>query len=334
MKKGLIVMMVAAAVTGMACRAPQAAAPQAAVAPDKVTLMLDWTPNTNHTGVYVALAKGWYKEQGIDLEIQQPGAATVPNQVVAEGEAQFAVSFQEQVTLDRSQGLPVVAVAAVLQHNTSGFAGAAGSGITSVASLVGKRYGSFGSPWEQPFLDALMKCAGLDAGSIQFIQLGPTSDYRALLGRDIDFTWIYYAWDGIAAEVAGHPYDTVMLKDHTDCVPDYYTPVIITSEKQIAGSPALVKRFMHATAQGYQFAIQHPDEAAGLLIQQVPELATSADIVKASARWLAGQYQAGAPRWGEQKLEVWRRFGDFALKAKILDKPVDPAAAFTNDFLP
>jgi ABC-type nitrate/sulfonate/bicarbonate transport system substrate-binding protein len=296
--------------------------------------MLDWTPNTNHTGFYVALAKGYYDEEGIDLEIQQPGTAVVPNQVVAEDKVQFAVSAQEQVTLDRGQGLPIVSIAAIIQHNTSGFASTQDSGIQTVEDLAGKRYGAFGLPYEKPFLDALMQCAGADASSIEYIQLGPSSDYRALLGSEIDFSWIFYAWDGVAAEVAGNPYNVIMLKDHTDCVPDYYTPLILTSEKLIAANPDLVKRFMRATSKGYDFAIQNPDEAADILLQQVPELQSSADIVKASQKWLAPQYKAEAARWGEQRAEVWQKFAEFALNARILDKPIDTTKVFSNDYLP
>jgi ABC-type nitrate/sulfonate/bicarbonate transport system substrate-binding protein len=155
-----------------------------------------------------------------------------------------------------------------------------------------------------------------------------------LLGREIDFAWIFYAWDGIAAEVAGNPYSIIMLKDHTDCVPDYYTPLILTNEKLIASNPDLVKRFMRATSKGYDFAIKNPDDAANILMQQVPELKSSADIVKASQKWLAPQYQAEAKRWGEQSGDVWDKFAGFALDAKILDKPMDAAKAFSNNFLP
>ncbi len=319
-----------------ACRAPQPATPAntPAPAPQKVTLMLDWTPNTNHTGFYVALAKGWYQEEGIALDIQQPGATVVPNQVVAERQALFGVSSQEQVVIDRSQNLPIVSIAAIIQHNTSGFASVKDAGIQRPADLAGKRYGAFGLPFEQPFLDALLKCDGADAGTIQTIQLGPTSDYRAMLGREIDFAWIFYAWDGIAAEVTGAPYNVIMLSDHADCVPDYYTPLIITSESLIAENPNLVQRFLRATARGYDFAIRNPDEAATILLEQVPELQTSADIVRASARWLAPRYQAEAGRWGEQKRETWRTFADFSKRAGILSGDMDVDKAFSNAFLP
>ncbi|MCS7060940.1 MAG: ABC transporter substrate-binding protein [Anaerolineae bacterium] len=335
-----VVLLLAVGTLLAACRAPQAAQPTQPPAaapsptPTKVTLMLDWTPNTNHTGFYVALTKGWYREEGIELEIQQPGATVVPNQVVAERQALFGVSSQEQVTLDRAQGLPIVSIAAIIQHNTSGFASVKEAAIQRPADLAGKRYGAFGLPFEQPFLNALLKCDGADAGTIQTVQLGPTSDYRAMLGREIDFAWIFYAWDGVAAELAGTPYNVIMLSDYTECVPDYYTPLIITSESLMAENPELVRRFMRATARGYQFAISNPDEAAAALLEQVPELQTSADIVKASARWLAPRYQADAPRWGEQKVETWRAFAEFAKQAGIISGEFNAEQAFNTDFLP
>ena len=337
MTRRLFTLLLAATLVA-ACRAPQRppATPGATqpAAPGKVTLMLDWTPNTNHTGFYVALAKGWYTDEGIDLEIQQPGTTVVPNQIVAEQKAQFGVSSQEQVVLDRSQGLPVVSIAAIIQHNTSGFASVQDANIHKPADLAGKRYGAFGLPYEQPFLDALLKCDGADASTIQTVQLGPTSDYRAMLGREIDFSWIFYAWDGVAAEVAGNPYNIIMLSDYTHCVPDYYTPLILTSETLAADHPDLVKRFMRATSRGYDFAINNPDEAATILLEQVPELQTSADIVKASAQWLAPRYKADAARWGEQKAEVWSQFANFAKQAGILTADIDTTTAFSNDFLP
>ncbi len=337
-----------AALALAACAAPTPAAPppapqqptQAAqpspAALDKVTLILDWTPNTNHTGIYVALEKGWYREEGIDLSIQQPGTTLLPNQIVAEGQAQFGISSQEQIVLDRSQGLPIVSIAAIIQHNTSGFAAPSEVKVERPADLVGKRYGAFGAPFERPFLEALLRCDGVASpeDQVEFVQLGPTSDYRAMLGREIDFAWIFYGWDGVAAELEGKPYRVLMLSDYANCVPDYYTPLIFTSEKLIADNPDLVRRFLRATARGYQFAIEQPEEAAEMLLKAVPELQPTAEIVKASARWLAPRYQAKAPRWGEQKEEVWRNFITFAAQAGIIQTEIDATKAFSAAFLP
>ena len=88
---------------------------------EKITVMLDWVPNTNHTGLYVAKDKGYFKEQGLEVEIIQPSEGGT-SQLVATGKAQFGVSYQEDVTMARANGIPVVSIAAVIQHNTSGFA--------------------------------------------------------------------------------------------------------------------------------------------------------------------------------------------------------------------
>src|SRR5258706_7231846 len=110
-----------------------------------VNLMLDWTPNTNHLGIYVAQAKGYYKDANLTVEIQQPGDVQV-EQVVASGKAQFGVSYQEQATYSRAQNVPIVSIAAIVQHNTSGFAAEHSKhALKTPADLNGLRYGSFGS---------------------------------------------------------------------------------------------------------------------------------------------------------------------------------------------
>lgn len=83
--------------------------------------MLDWTPNTNHTGLYVAKEKGYFKQEGLDVNIVKPGE-TGADQLVASGKAEFGVGYQEGITQARIQGVPIVSIAAIIQHNTSGFA--------------------------------------------------------------------------------------------------------------------------------------------------------------------------------------------------------------------
>src|SRR3972149_1259134 len=106
-----------------------------------VTLMLDWVPNTNHTGIFVAQEKGYFKEAGLDVKIIQPGEVR-PEAAVASGTAHFGISFQEYVTLARADKIPIVSIAAVLQHNTSGFASLADLKVDSPADFEGLRYGT------------------------------------------------------------------------------------------------------------------------------------------------------------------------------------------------
>ena len=296
-----------------------------------VTFMLDWVPNTNHTGIFVAEANGYFEESGLAVEIIQPGEV-YPEAAVASGVADFGISFQEMVTLARADDVSIVSIAAVLQHNTSGFASAADLNVTSPADFEGLRYGAFGTPFEDPTLEVLMKCAGGDFSQLEIVNTG-WADPLALIAEDqIDMAWIFYGWQGFQAQQQGVDLNVVMMEDYFDCIPDYYTPVVIANEDTIANKPEVVKAFMEALSRGYDSAIQNPGEAAELLLAAVPEL--DAELVKASQDWLSKYYQADAPRWGEQKESVWQDYTDWMVEHGILSAPISASDAFTNEFLP
>ncbi|MGE5453895.1 MAG: ABC transporter substrate-binding protein, partial [Methylocystaceae bacterium] len=242
----------------------------------KLTVTLDWTPNTNHTGLYVAQSQGFYNAQGLEVDIIQPGEAGALG-LVGASKAQFAVSYQEEVILARAQGVPVVAVAAIIQHNTSGFAAPVDRGIKSPADFAGKRYGGWGGPSEQATLDLLMTKAGKKADTISMVNIG-TTDFFAAVRRDIDFSWIYWGWTGIEAEQRGMKLDYIPLKD-LDPVLDYYTPVLVANEKWLQDNPETARHFLAATSQGYNFSRRQPEAAADILLQVAPEL--NPELVKA-----------------------------------------------------
>ncbi|QCT01168.1 NMT1/THI5 like domain protein [Paenibacillus algicola] len=294
-----------------------------------VTLMLDWTANTNHTGLYAARDLGYYEEEGLNVSIVQPGAGGT-DAMVAAGQAEFGVSYQESVTLARTQDVPLVSIAAVIQHNTSGFAAPVDRNMKTAADFEGKKYGGWGSPVEEAVMKSMMDQEGADVSKVQMINLGD-ADYFTAVKRDIDFAWIFYAWTGIEAELRGEPLDMIYVKDYSEAL-DYYTPVLVTSEDLIAQQPELVKAFMRATAKGYQYAIDQPEAAAALLSKAVPEL--DQELVLASQKWLSPKYQDDAARWGEQKAEVWKGYADWMFERELLDKQIEADQAFTNDFLP
>jgi ABC-type nitrate/sulfonate/bicarbonate transport system substrate-binding protein len=296
-----------------------------------VTLMLDWVPNTNHTGLFVAQDNGYFADAGLQVDIVQPGEVYA-EQAVAGGAADFGVSFQEQLTLARADEVPLVSIAAILQHNTSAFAARAGLGGNRPAGWEGLRYGSFGSPFERPTIGGLMQCEGADVGEVDWVQTGFTDPLSLLEQEQIDLAWIFYGWQGIQAEQMGIDLNVVMMADYFDSVPDFYTPVVITSEAKIAERPDLVAAVLRALSRGYTFAAEHPDEAAEVLLSAVPELDRA--LAKASQRWLSDYYIAEASRWGEQKESVWRDYADWMVAQGIMTTPVAPEDAFTNRFLP
>lgn len=293
-----------------------------------VTVTLDWTPNTNHTGLYVALEQGLFKAEGLDVKIVQPGAGSA-DQIVATGKSEFGISYQENITRARSEGIPLVSIAAVIQHNTSGFASLKKDKILSPKDFEGKRYGSWDSPSELAVLQALMQKSGADFSKVKTIS--GITDFFNTIGRDADFEWIYAGWDGEEAKLRNLELNFIALKD-LDPVMDFYTPVICTNESLIQTKPELVKSFMIATTAGYRFAITHPEQAADILLKHAPEL--KPELVKASQKYLSTQYQAESPTWGYQKPEVWQRFADWMLEKQLLKTKIDIHKAFTNEFLP
>lgn len=319
------VIMMASLIIG--CSAPTSTATKKL---QKVTVMLDWVPNTNHTGLYVAKDKGFYKEQGLDVEILQPGQGTTADQLVASGKADFGVSYQEGVTQARATDVPLVSLAAVIQHNTSGFASLKKANINTPKDFEGKKYGGWGSPMEEAMLKAVMQKYGADYGKMQNITLG-TAGFFTTIGRDADIEWIYYAWDGIEAKRRGIDINLMTLKD-LDPALDYYTPVLVTNEQHIKEDPELVKKFIAATAKGYEWTIENPDGAAEILLKNAPEL--EPQLVKMSQEWLSKKYQEDAPQWGVQKEAVWSNYTKWLYDRGLIPKMIEPEKAFTNEFLP
>jgi ABC-type nitrate/sulfonate/bicarbonate transport system substrate-binding protein len=327
LKKWVCVIMAAVTVVSLAgCAGPQATATPQRI---KAILSLDWVPNTNHTGFYVAQEKGWYAEEGVDLEIQIPSDPAAALKQVAYGNTEFGVSFQEEVTIARANDIPVVSIAAIIQHNTSAFASLAETGITRAKDIEGKRYASYGLPIERPILGQLMACDGGDIDKVEFIDVGFDA-YPALVGKRADLAWIFMGWDGIQAEITGVKLNTLPL--YGSCVPDYYTPLIIAGESTLQNKADLVRRFLAATVRGYEYAIAHPEESAEILLRASPE--SDPELVRRSQAWLSPRYQDDAPHWGQQTLQVWQEFANFMAAHDLVAKAIDPQQAFTNDFLP
>lgn len=296
-----------------------------------IRLMLDWVPNTNHSGLFVAQDEGYFEAEGLDVEIIQPGEVYA-EQAVASGAADFGISFQEQVTLAAANGVPLVSIAAILQHNTSGFASRGKLGVSSPADWEGLRYGAFGSPFEAPTLQGLMACDGGDFQQLEIVETGFTDPLALLQQEQIDLAWIFYGWQGIQAEQQGIDLDIVRMDDYFDCIPDYYTPVLITSRAVLESRPETARAFLRAASRGYTEAAADPERAAAAVLAAAPEL--DPVLVRLSQAWISPRYQAEARRWGEQSPATWQAYADWMTDNGILEGRVDMANTFTNEFLP
>ena len=299
-----------------------------------ITIVLDWTPNTNHTGIFVAQAKGYFEDAGLKVNIVQPpedGAVTL----VASGKAQFGVSFQDSLApaFVGDTALPVTAVAAVIQHNTSGIISRAGEGMHTPKGLEGKKYATWDLDVEKATIRDVMKADGGNFDLVQLIPSTVTDEVSALQSGSVDAIWIFYGWAGVACQVAGLDTDYFEFAD-IDPAFDYYTPVIIGNDAWLAEHPETAKAFVAALSKGYTDAVNNPKEAADILMNAAPELKANSQLVYASQQYLAKEYIADAARWGEFDGSRWAAFFNWLNKNDLLAEKIDPNHGFTNSFLP
>ena len=297
----------------------------------KLKLVLDWTPNTNHTGLYVAMDKGYYKDAGIELEIVQPpedGAEVL----VASGKADFGISFQDTMAgaLSKDSPLPIKAVAAITQHNTSGIMSRKGDGITTPKGLEGKKYATWDLPIEKAILKNVVEKDGGDFAKVELIPSTVTDEVSALSTKQIDAVWVYYGWAGISAKEKGFDFDYFAFKDINPTF-DYYTPVLITNDDMIKNNSDIVKKFLEATKKGYEFAAGNPQDAAEILLKYAPEI--DSKLANASQEYLSTCYIDKDIPWGYIDSERWKNFYRWINDNNLLEHRIDEGAGLDNEFI-
>lgn len=297
---------------------------------EDVTVILDYTANTNHTGMYVALDQGYYEEAGLNVNIIEPTEGATET-LIAVGKGDFGISYQEDVTiaLTSADPLPIKAIATLIQHNTSGFVTYADKDITSPADFEGKTYAGWGGPGEAAVLEAVMTQAGADFSTLNMV-ISDGSGFEALKDR-VDVMWFFEAWDNVQCQLNDFPINYMPVRD-LDPRLDYYTPIIIASDETLAERPEMVRQFLAATQKGYLYAIEHPDEAAEILNKYVPDY--SLEMLQISQNYLADKYMEDTDRWGVMKDEVWDHYTQFMAEYGIIDTEIPAADCYTNEFLP
>ncbi|NLV86814.1 MAG: ABC transporter substrate-binding protein [Clostridiales bacterium] len=297
---------------------------------EQVTVILDYLPNTNHTGIYAALELGYYEDLGLDVRIVEP-ADGVTATLVAEGKGQFGISYQEDViyALDCEEPLPIKAISTIIQHNTSGFASYKDKDILGPEDFNGKVYAGWGAPSEEAVIKAVMDKAGADFSSLSMVT-SDGSGYSVLKDK-VDIMWFFWAWDGIASELAGVPVNYIELKE-LDPRLDYYTPVIITNNNIIENNPDLAGKFMEATSKGYKYAIENPIKSAGIIHKYAPEY--DLEMLTKSQLYLSEKYSEGSEVWGLMTDNVWQNYMEFMKEYALIENEIQPQDCYTNQFIP
>ena len=296
----------------------------------KIKIVLDWVPNTNHTGLYVAKDLGYFKEEGLDVEIVQPpeGSTTA---LIGAGGAEFGISFQDTLakSFAKENPVPVTAVAAILQHNTSGIISLKEKGIDSPKKLEGKKYATWEDNIEQAILKKLVTD---DKGDFSKVKLIPytITDVVTGLKTDVDAVWVYYAWDGIATKRAGLQTNFLKIRDYAKEL-DYYSPVIIANNDFLKKNPEIAKKVLKAIKKGYEYAMKNPEKSAKILVKNSPEL--DINLVTDSQKWISKEYQSDAKEWGIIDGNRWNRFYEWLYKNKAVEREIPKDFGYSNEYL-
>ena len=297
----------------------------------KISIVLDWTPNTNHTGLFVAKELGYFKEEGLEnVEIVQPpeGSTTA---LIGAGGAQFGISFQDTLakSFSNDSPVPVTTVAAIIQHNTSGIISLKDKGIDSPKKLEGHKYATWDDEIEKAILKKIITDDGGDFSKVKMIP-NTVTDVVMALKTDIDAVWVYYAWDGVATELAGLQTNFLNFADYGKEL-DYYSPVIIANNDYLKKNPEEAKKVLRAIKKGYEYAIANPEEAAKILVKNAPEL--KLELVIKSQKWLASKYKADVAEWGVIDQNRWDLFYEWLFKNGLIKKEIPKGYGFSNDYL-
>lgn len=310
-----------------------------AAAQEKLSVALDWTPNTNHVGLYVAQAQGWFDDAGLDVEIL-PYTDTSSGTLVAAGVAEFgilsAVGFHSQ----RATGADMTAVMAVVQHETGRvvFNGERDD-IQRPADLDGKIYAGFGSAWENALLSTIIRNDG-GQGVFDTVTLG-TSAYEALANGSVDFTLEVSTWEGVNSVLLNRPQRAFRYADYG--VPDQHTTFLAGNGTWLAQNPDTARAFVQAAQRGYDFAVNNPQEAAESLIAETSGMLTNPYLVRASMKALVegGYLQDPGEAVGLIDDTMFANITGFLFDAGIMrgedGRPLelrpDVSAWFTNEYL-
>lgn len=288
-----------------------------------ISLLLDWKPNTNHTGFYVAKEKNFYSENGLDLTILNPTQTTTTT-LVGTGRADFGISYANDVIYARNANIPIVVLAAIIQSDTSCLVWRKTAHISGPRDFEERRYGGWGSPEEIATLKYIMEKNHADFSKIKMLNSGMT-DFLLATMKNVDFTWEYKAWGILNAQINHVAVETYCPSEHFPEL-NKPSPLLITNEKMIKEHPDLVKRFLLATEKGYEIAIKNPEQASQILLKAIPEL--DAHLVQTSAQFLAPLYQGKAKHWGDLDKNKFEAYAQWMKQVGLIQ-----AVPRTKDYL-
>jgi putative hydroxymethylpyrimidine transport system substrate-binding protein len=326
---GRVLAVTAALVLGLAAGCGEDAR-QGASARQPVELMLDYFPNADHAGIYAAQAGGHFARGGLDVTIRQPPDPAAPLKQVAAGRVDLAISYEPEVLRARDQGLPVVAVAALVQAPLTSVMSLPKAGIDGPADLRGKRVGTAGIDYQSAYLKTILGAAGVAPGAVSERNVGFSLTPALLTGRVDAVLGAFWNYEGTELRLKGR--DPRILRMEDVGVPPYDELVIVANERSLSERGGRVRAFLAALERGTADLERDPDGALKGLLEANRELEPrlQREVVKVTLPLFVAP--AGKP-YGYQDPREWGAFGDWMRERRLVQRG-GAEGAFTNDYLP
>lgn len=247
---------------------PPASAATSTVSAEKVTIMLDWFVNPDHAPLVIAKAKGFFADEGLDVDLQAPADPNDPPKLVAAGKADLAVSYQPQLHLQAAEGLPVVRVGTLVATPLNSVVALKGGPIASLKDLKGRKIGYSVGGFEDAVLGAMLESAGLKLSDVELVNINFSLSPAIYAGQVDAVIGAFRNFELNQMDLAGKP--GVAFYPEENGVPAY-DELILIARKDRANAPAL-KKVLAASERAVQYILNHPTEAWDAFVKAYPEL--------------------------------------------------------------
>ena len=289
---------------------------------DKLKVVLDWFPNTNHTGYLLAQKRGWFKEAGLDVEI----FGEVHGEMELHG-GDFVCGPEIAMLECRERGINLTGIAVMTQKCDSGIVSLKEAGITRPRELEGKRLTHWTPAWFHAAIRRVVEADGGDYDKINLVNLD-VGDIIATLGNVADATWVYENWENQELLEAGKEINYFNLGD-VDPIFDFCAPAMTASEEVLRDRPDAVRRFLKVLDRAYREVAAHPEETVMEVRDMLPADASESLLIR-SQKHLAPILLDQEGHWGRIDAQRWNRMADFLVECGVISKRTE--REFTNEY--
>ncbi len=297
----------------------------------EVELLLDFFPNADHAPIYTAEANGHFDRLGLDVAIREPSDPAAPIREVAAGRVDLTISYEPEVFRARDEGLPVVAVGALVQEPLTSIVSLPEGDVSRPADLQGKRVGTAGIDYQSAYLDAILQRARVDPATVEEQNVGFNLSQALLTGQVDAVLGAFWNYEGTDLRLRGR--DPRIIRVQEAGIPTYDELVLVANEEGLAEDRGIIQSFIAALARGAEDLRSDPEDGVRALLDANPDLepALQSEVVDVTLPLFAPP--KGKP-YGYQDPRQWARFGRFLHQRGIVaDRPVS-REAFTNELLP